>query len=182
MPFCETTWQSDWRNSVKRFIEDLNKPHIVFDLPGGGVPREGERCGFKLRCGGTQASAFPTTEQVAFTITTCRDFDVPLKFTAGLHHPIRHFDGELQAHMHGFINVFAASVLAHARQMNEEQVRVILEEKVAADFVFDDDGLRWKDWHATTAEINTARRKVVSFGSCSFDEPRDDLRKLGWLD
>jgi hypothetical protein len=176
-PFCEMVWPSDWRTSVKRFIEDLNKPRIVFD-----VPDSGERCGFKLRCGGLQASAFPTSDQIAFTIVTCRDSDVPLKFTAGLHHPIRRFDLGLQTHMHGFVNVFGAGVLAHARHLNEERLCAILEDDDPQNFIFDDDGFRWKHIHATTEEIVAARREVVSFGSCSFDEPREDLQKLGWLD
>jgi hypothetical protein len=148
--------------------------------------RAGERrlpgpAGLKLRCGGLQAGDFPSPEQVAFALTTCRDAGVPLKFTAGLHHPIRCFDRGVQAFMHGFLNVFAAGVLAHARQLAAEQVRRIIEDQDSANFAFDDDGLRWKDFRATVAEIRAARRSVVSFGSCSFEEPRGDLRALGLL-
>jgi hypothetical protein len=138
--------------------------------------------GFKLRCGGPEASAFPSPEQVAFTIDVCREAGVPLKFTAGLHHPVRHLDPGLQAPMHGFMNVFAAGVLAHARRLGAEQVRPILEDEDASHFVFTDEGLRWQDLQASTEEVAAARREaVLSFGSCSFDEPRDDLRALGWL-
>ncbi len=84
--------------------------------------------------------------------------------------------------MHGFINVFVAGVLAHARRLSEEDLQRVLADEDAASFVFTDDGLRWRDWHASTAEIAAARSDfVTSFGSCSFDEPRDDLRALGWL-
>ena len=49
-------------------------------------------------------------------------------------------------------------------------------------FAFCDDGLTWKNVAASTEEVAAARRDfVTSFGSCSFDEPRDDLRALGWL-
>ncbi len=137
--------------------------------------------GLKLRCGGLHASAFPSCEQVAFVIAACRDAKVPLKFTAGLHHPIRRYNDGVQTHMHGFINVFTAGVLAHARGLSAEQLQPILEDEDAAHFAFNDAGLRWKDWHATTDEIAVARKMVTSFGSCSFDEPRDDLRALGWL-
>ncbi len=106
---------------------------------------------------------------------------MPLKFTAGLHHPVRRLDPGLGVTMHGFVNVFAAGVLAHARRLGEEQLRVILEDEDAGDFVFDEAGLCWRDHRAGTAEIVAARRRVVSFGSCSFDEPHDDLRALGWL-
>lgn len=72
------------------------------------------RAGFKLHCGGLEASAFPTTEQVAFVIRRAVMYRIALKATAGLHHPIRRFDAAVQTHMHGFINVFGAGVLVHA--------------------------------------------------------------------
>jgi hypothetical protein len=137
--------------------------------------------GFKLRCGGTTAAGFPPPEDVALAITACRDARVPLKFTAGLHHPIRRFDTGVQATMHGFLNVFGAAVLAHARGLDQEQLRPILLDENPASFRFGEDGFRWRGWHATTAEMEAARRQVVSFGSCSFDEPVHDLRGLGLL-
>ena len=107
---------------------------------------------------------------------------MPLKFTAGLHHPIRHFDTALQTYMHGFINVFTAGVLAHARGLGEADLRAVLADEDPAAFVFSDDGLRWRDWPLPRRRSPPARTDfVTSFGSCSFDEPRDDLRALGWM-
>jgi hypothetical protein len=138
--------------------------------------------GIKLRCGGTTAADFPSPEQVAFAITACRDAGVPLKFTAGLHHPFRHFDPSLQTPLHGFLNVFVAGVLAATLRLSEERVREILADEDAGHFAFDATGLSWKELRATTEEIATARRHLVlSFGSCSFDEPCADLRALGLL-
>ncbi len=138
--------------------------------------------GYKLRCGGLEPWAFPSVEQVGDVLHACRGAGVPLKFTAGLHHPIRRFDAALQTHMHGFVNVFVAGVLARARRLDEEELRVVIADEDPAHFSFTDAGLSWKDHHASTAEIAAARRDfVTSFGSCSFDEPRDDLRALGWL-
>jgi hypothetical protein len=138
--------------------------------------------GLKLRCGGLEPSAFPSPEQVAFVITACRDALVPLKFTAGLHHPLRHYDEGVKTKMHGFLNVFGAGVLAHRHRLDEEQVRAIIADEDPTHFVFDDDCFRWKDYAATVGEIRLARQlAVTSFGSCSFDEPRDDLRTLGLL-
>jgi hypothetical protein len=137
--------------------------------------------GFKLRCGGTTAAGFPPPEDVALAITACRDAGVPLKFTGGLHHPIRHFDAGVQATMHGFLNVFAAAVLVHARGLDQEQLLPILLDEEPASFRFGEDGFRWRDRHATVAEIEASRRQVVSFGSCSFGEPVHDLRGLGLL-
>ena len=107
---------------------------------------------------------------------------VPLKATAGLHHPLRRPDPQLGVTMHGFVNVFVAGVLAHVHALRPGTVEPILLDGTAAHFVSDDDGLRWEDCHVTTDEVREARRHaVLSFGSCSFDEPRADLRELGWL-
>jgi hypothetical protein len=133
---------------------------------------------FKLRCGG---QTVPAAEQVASAIIACRDAGVPIKFTAGLHHPIRHHDPQSAMSMHGFINLFVAGVLAHARRLTAVDLLPIIEETDPIAFTFDGAGVRWRNHSATTEEIVEARKQVLSFGSCSVDEPRDDLRQLGWL-
>jgi hypothetical protein len=138
--------------------------------------------GFKLRCGGLEAAAFPTSEQVAGVLTSCVHRNVPFKATAGLHHPIRHFDAQLQTPVHGFLNVFGAGVLASVLRLSEEQVRLVVEDEDPADFVFSDEAFRWKDLSVPLDAVAEARvNHVGSFGSCSFEEPRDDLRALGLL-
>jgi hypothetical protein len=112
-------------------------------------------------------------------MAACRDNHLKLKFTAGLHQPLRHFDRGLQTKAHGFLNVFGAGVLAHACRLGEETIREIIEEEDFANFGFDELGFGWKQYHALTDEIREARREfVISFGSCSFDEPRDGLWDL----
>jgi hypothetical protein len=84
--------------------------------------------------------------------------------------------------MHGFVNVFGAGVLGQVHGLDEERLGAILEDEDATHFSFDKHGFAWKEWHSTAPEAAFARHEaVVSFGSCSFDEPRDDLRALGWL-
>jgi hypothetical protein len=158
---------------------------VVFELPAT-VPASilaglrATAAGVKLRCGGLEPAAFPAPAEVAHVIAACRENGLPLKFTAGLHHPLRHLDRGLQTKMHGFLNVFGAAILAHARPLTEEQVRVIIEDEDASHFQFDQEGFRWQEHFARTEEVTTARREfVTAFGSCSFDEPRDDLRALG---
>jgi hypothetical protein len=138
--------------------------------------------GFKLRCGGLDASAVPSVTVVARIIAHCRQQGIPLKATAGLHHPVRRLDRALGGHVHGFVNLFTAAVMAHAHGLNDELIRRILEEEDPQQFAFDDEHLWWGDFGATGPEIAAAREHLAtSFGSCSFDEPRDDLRALGWL-
>jgi hypothetical protein len=138
--------------------------------------------GFKLRCGGVAASAFPSPELIAQVIAVGRDADVPLKFTAGLHHPLRRRDPELNVHMHGFLNVFVAGVLAYAQRLELEAIHEILVYERAKYFEFDEFALQWRNYVVDLTQIKSARlASVTSFGSCSFDEPRDDLRALGLL-
>src|SRR5262249_51833853 len=107
--------------------------------------------GFKLRCGGLGAAAFPPPEQVAFAIAACRDVGGPLKFTGGLHPPPRRFAPALNTPRHGFLNVFAAGVFARTRRLGPDALRPILEDEDAAHFAADESGFRWKDLTATAA-------------------------------
>jgi hypothetical protein len=104
-----------------------------------------------------------------------------MKCTAGLHHPVRHFNEGVQTKMHGFLNVFGAGVLAVANDLSVEQIETILEDENPASFIFDEAGFAWKDLRIDNPEIKLARQQVVSFGSCSFNEPREDLRSMGLL-
>jgi hypothetical protein len=142
----------------------------------------GERIGFKLRCGGLETSAFPSSERVSAVLQGCFDAGVPFKATAGLHHPLPRIDTAVPARMHGFVNVFLAGALAFSRHLTTDQLRRLLEDDQVNHFSFTNKLASWQKHRATTAEIASARRNFVrSFGSCSFDEPREDLRKLGWL-
>ena len=62
------------------------------------------RVGAKLRCGGVKPEAFPTVERVAGFIIACRQVHLPLKCTAGLHHPVRHRSEEPDVMTMNFIN------------------------------------------------------------------------------
>lgn len=139
--------------------------------------------GLKLRCGGLEPAAFPSVEQVALVLRACRDAgSVPLKFTAGLHHPIRHFNAGVGAPMHGFLNVLTAAALAQLRGLKEAQLVAVLAEESAQNFHVSDQELGWGQFRLTEPELRVARLTTVgSFGSCSFDQPRDDLRALGLL-
>src|SRR5205085_6412678 len=124
----------------------------------------------------------PKTGELAFALMQARAAGIPLKFTAGLHHPFRHYDEQLGIMMHGFLNVFAAGVLGFAQGLPESDVEAMVNATERDSFQFDSSGLRSSRVTATCAQIETARQHTVtSFGSCSFDEPREDLRKLGLL-
>ena len=137
--------------------------------------------GYKLRTGGVTADAFPTSAQIARALVTAATRQLPIKFTAGLHHPIRQFRDEVKAKMHGFLNVLGAAVLSAEHQWDADQVVMMLEDEDPHSFSFTDDFFAWRDWKIDTQRLQYRRKFVKSFGSCSFDEPRDDLRTLNLL-
>ncbi|MBA3960279.1 MAG: hypothetical protein H0X40_00040 [Chthoniobacterales bacterium] len=139
----------------------------------------GSAFGFKLRTGGVIADAFPTDAQIARALVASAKHRVPIKFTAGLHHPVKKFHESVATKMHGFLNVLGAGVLAAEHCWNEIQTAEMLADENAGSFNFDDATFRWRNWSITTSQITARRRLVTSLGSCSFDEPRDDLRALG---
>jgi hypothetical protein len=170
VPFAELPLQGNWQPSVIQVVEELARHQGP------------ERPGFKIRCGGEHPSAIPSVEQLAFVLHTCVAAGVPLKATAGLHHPFRHFSEALGTPMHGFVNLLVAGVLGHARRLEEEELREVLADGEPAHFLFAQDSLTWREHRVTLAEIARGRQQaVLSFGSCSFDEPRSDLRSLGLL-
>ncbi len=181
---------------VTRAADVLNKNGITvfFEAPfGAGWEERAEKLaralrkvkdkhvGFKLRTGGVTADAFPSPEQIAWTIAEVREAGIPMKCTAGLHHPVRHFNQSVNTKMHGFINVFGAGVLAFANGISQVQIQSIIEDENPASFIFDEAGFEWKGLRVVTSEIARARQSITSFGSCSFDEPREDLRNLNLL-
>ncbi len=134
--------------------------------------------GYKLRTGGVTADAFPTSQEIARALVAAARQRVPIKFTAGLHHPIRQFRDEVKTKMHGFLNVLGAAVLAAESQWDEQQTSEMLEDENSDSFSFHGDFFTWREWKIATDQIKARRKLVTSFGSCSFDEPREDLRAL----
>jgi hypothetical protein len=119
-------------------------------------------------------TATPSSETLAEFLCAAAARRLPFKATAGLHHPIR-------TSMHGFLNVFVGATFAWLG-MDRIMLTNLLNEADPQAFDFRNDGLRWRDWRASTAEVAQARREFAhSFGSCSFEEPIDDLRALGLM-
>jgi len=137
--------------------------------------------GYKLRTGGVTADAFPSVAQIGGALIAAARNRVPIKLTAGLHHPVRQFRDEVKAKMHGFLNVLGAGVLAAEHDWDEGQISRMLEDENADSFSFDETIFAWREWEIATDRIHARRKLITSFGSCSFDEPREDLHALGLL-
>ena len=58
-------------------------------------------------------------------------------------------------------------------------VKILMDES-KENFKFDDGKLSWKEFYINNHEIDRFRKEnFISYGSCSFDEPREDLKELG---
>lgn len=138
-----------------------------------------DRCCLKIRTGGLPRDDMPSADQLAFFIDACRTSRVRWKATAGLHAPLSRYDDEDQLWHFGFVNVFAAAVFASKRRITQEHMKLILTENSGDAFNFSDTLISWRDHELTIPEIEEGRaHSILSFGSCSFEKPRDGLREL----
>src|SRR4030095_13549676 len=81
--------------------------------------------GYKLRTGRVTADSFPPSAQIARALVAPATHQLPIKFTAGLHHPIRQFRDEVETKMHGFLNVLGAAVLAAEHRWDAHQTSLM---------------------------------------------------------
>lgn len=142
----------------------------------------------KIRTGGITPDLFPKTNEIIRFMRTCLAANIPFKATAGLHHPIRCFQpltyeaNAPKGRMHGFLNLFLATGFAR-EGYKPDVLEQILEEEFEEVFEFDDLGAYWQKEHfLNNAKLKNLREEhITSFGSCSFDEPIQDLQKIGLL-
>lgn len=141
----------------------------------------------KVRTGGVTPDSIPAAADVISFIAACRRESVPFKATAGLHHPIRGpykltYEPDSPAGtMYGYLNVFVASALLYAGE-SEATATAALEETDRRAFAFGDDAIVWREKRITAEQIEASRRDLaISFGSCSFREPIDELKPLSHL-
>jgi hypothetical protein len=138
----------------------------------------------KVRTGGVTADAFPSSFDLARFIKICAEEDVPFKATAGLHHPLRSINkltyapDSASAMMHGFLNVFLAAAFAQ-HGTDVDRLVELLEEQSPEAFQFDSGGVTWRDEMIVRGQLRNSRNLLaIAFGSCSFEEPIEDLKKI----
>jgi hypothetical protein len=148
----------------------------------GTIARVGARA--KIRTGGITADAFPDARHILQFMQVCHQHSVPFKATAGLHHPVRgrfrltyEPNGPVEM-MYGFLNVFLAAAFVYF-DFPEESARAVLEETVGDAFTFFEDAILWRDITLNVDQVKALRtHSAVSFGSCSFREPVDEIASL----
>jgi hypothetical protein len=163
---------------------------LYFEIPIAGdvaplvqaIARAGARA--KVRTGGVTPQTIPPADEVISFITACRRERVPFKATAGLHHPIRgsykltYEPNSPIGTMYGFLNVFVAAALIYAGESRETGIAALQESDPSA-FTFEDDAILWRDKRIGADQVAASRREfAISFGSCSFREPLDEVAPL----
>jgi len=173
-PYFEVSLLGDWRPrlpAAAAAVRDANREW-----------RGTNRIGLKIRCGGLEAAAVPPVEAVAAAIAIGVAIGVPLKATQGLHHVVRCYDPALGTTVHGFLNLFVAATLARSHDLPVVRLAEIVAEENPDAFVIDGEAVGWQDLEASSDQVAEARRRgLTTFGSCSFEEPRNELRNLGLL-
>ncbi len=142
----------------------------------------------KIRTGGITPEAFPPAEHITRFMRICLAANVPFKATAGLHHPLRcqkpltYERDAPTGTMHGFLNVFLAAGFIQ-QGLKPKLIRELLIDKREDNFLFTADGVSWRqEYFISTLQLKNLRaRGAISFGSCSFVEPVDDLKEIGIL-
>jgi hypothetical protein len=84
--------------------------------------------------------------------------------------------------MYGFLNLAVLAALLHWQKITLQEAVEVLQNSNSNSFQFTTDVITWRGYHLNIAEIEQARQKFFrSFGSCSFQEPVDDLKELKLL-
>lgn len=158
----------NWENNIDIACEVINQNK--------------EHSGFKLRTGGVTKDAFPHTDIFAYSIKKCIDLKIKFKATAGLHHPLRHFNPSVNTKMHGFFNVFISFLIAGKYNPSLKILKKIINTESAGEFNFTDDFITFEDFAISLKDIKNIKKSFsLSYGSCSIDEPVDDLKTLNLM-
>jgi len=149
---------------------------------GAGLRDSGLPVGLKIRTGGTAAAAYPSADAVAGFILECSSRGVPFKATAGLHHPLAHYDPVMGVWSHGFLNLFVGAAVVFNGQRDPDTLSELMRDPDPGSFQFGDHEVTWRSESVSRDVVAQSRRRLaISVGSCSFAEPLDDLRALGLL-
>jgi hypothetical protein len=129
-------------------------------------------------------------------MVACAQAQVPFKATAGLHHPLpanyrlTYEPDSPSTSMHGFLNVAILAALVYWQKVTPEEALEVVKKSSIEGFQFNADGMAWRvkpsypvgNRYLNLAEIEEVRKRFFrSFGSCSFQEPIDDLKELQLL-
>jgi hypothetical protein len=141
----------------------------------------------KVRTGGVVSDAFPAAPRLADFLGACAERGLAFKATAGLHHAthgryaLTYERGSPFTSMYGFLDLALVATLLRARRVATRDA-VDLLRGCGGGVVHEAKGFRWCGHRMSFDEIAETRSTFfLSFGSCSFEEPVADLKRMGLL-
>ncbi len=130
----------------------------------------GSIAGAKVRTGGVTPELYPSSNLLARFIHSCAVAGQAFKTTAGMHHPCRHQNETVGVLEYGFLSVLQATAAASIHDATVLEVENIL------------NGSEPNFTACKESQLEQVRAELFnSLGTCSFDDPRKDLRKMGLL-
>jgi hypothetical protein len=164
---------SEIENALTMLHDDLF-PYI--ELPIEEDPRgliaalSGAIAGAKVRTGGIEKELYPSSQSLSRFIHSCAIAGQSFKATAGMHHPCQHKNESVGVIEFGFLSVLQATAAASVGNASLEEVEQILNAHTPDFSQF------------TENQLEKVRAELFnSLGTCSFDDPREDLRGMGLL-
>lgn len=141
----------------------------------------------KLRLDGVKSDAFPSPRAVAEMLAELAQRRLVFKVAAGLHHAVRgrhaltYAADSTTAVMHGFVNLACAAAVLHFGG-GVDEASDVLEEEWPGAWQVAPEAITWQQNSWNADELCEVRQKFFAgFGSCSFDEPIQELESLRWL-
>ena len=85
--------------------------------------------------------------------------------------------------MNGFLNVFLAVAFMRMGFKTKFLIKELMQDEWGESFRFDETGVTWRQEHFLNNEQLEYIRlhNIISFGSCSFEEPIEDLQEIELL-
>jgi len=145
-------------SGLRERVDAALGPQVEVYVEGADPRTLSEGLRGKVRCGGATREAYPSVEELAAYVEGAAAAGTVFKATAGLHHPVR------TGHVHGFLNLLAA---CEAARRGGDVIAALAEEH--------------GDAVVAALPGPEVRELFAGFGSCSFAEPVEDLKRLGVL-
>lgn len=135
------------------------------------------RIGLKVRCAGPSPYS---RADLATVLSETAAFVLPLKATAGLHHPL--VERERYRNDVGFLNLVVARLLLAkygSDRLAHGDLQACLATENPRDFDLSEQALAWREFAITADDLDGGNdHSLLRIGSCSIREPDDDLARL----
>jgi hypothetical protein len=153
----------DWRELLRETVTAITKSPLSPQLA------------LKCRCTGPTGIG---PERLAGAIAAAADAGIGFKVTGGLHHPI--VEPQVHNFPMGFLNVtYAVYMRRTLGSTFSEQSMVSLLTNTRMEALSFADGIRYEHYEISRDQLAQAQLLPFSIGSCSIQEPDQDLVRLG---